>query len=98
MRRVLAARVASSTVSEQTLWDDMVHTFTPGMVNFCDRNFFSMDRFRRAAATGAHLIWRVKNGKKSLPATVIRTLADGSHLVRLRESTSWESRDALPQC
>ena len=45
-----------------------------------------MDRWRRAAATGAHLVWRVKNGKKSLPAKVIRRLPDGSYLVRLRES------------
>src|ERR1035437_4772068 len=47
---------------------------------------FSMHRWRTAAGTGAHLIWRVKNGAKSLPAKVITTLADGSHLVRLRES------------
>ena len=47
---------------------------------------FSMHRWRTAAGTGAHLIWRVKNGAKSLPAKVITTLPDGSHLVRLRES------------
>jgi hypothetical protein len=45
-----------------------------------------MHRWRRAAGTGAHLVWRVKNGRKSLPAKVITTLADGSSLVRLRES------------
>jgi hypothetical protein len=41
-----------------------------------------------ASGTGAHLIWRVKNGAKSLPARVITTLSDGTHLVRLRESDS----------
>ena len=85
-RRVLAARVGSSAVSEQVLWDQMVTTLQPATINFCDRNFFSMDRWRRAAATGAHLVWRVKNGRKSLPAKVIRRLPDGSYLVRLRES------------
>src|SRR6266508_2242006 len=40
------------------------------------------------AATGAHLAWRVKNGAKSLPAKIIEVLADGSQLVRLRESDS----------
>ena len=45
-----------------------------------------MDRWRTAAATGAQLAWRVKNGTSSLPATVIETLPDGSQLVRLRES------------
>jgi hypothetical protein len=85
-RRILAARVGSYEVSEQALWDQMVTTLQPGTINFCDRNFFSMDRWRRAAGTGAHLVWRVKNGKKSLPAKVIATLPDGSHRVRLRES------------
>jgi hypothetical protein len=85
-RRFLAARVGSYAVSEQSLWDQMVTTLQPGTINFCDRNFFSMDRWRRAAATGAHLVWRVKNGAKSLPAKVIATLPDGSHRVRLHES------------
>jgi hypothetical protein len=85
-RRVLAARAGSSALSEQALWDQMVTTLQPGTINFCDRNFFSMDRWRRAAATGAHLVWRVKNGKQSLPAKVIARLPDGSYLVRLRES------------
>ena len=85
-RKVLAARVGSYAVSEQVLWDRTVTTLQPGTINFCDRNFFSMDRWRRAAATGAHLVRRVKNGRKSLPAKVIRRLPDGSYLVRLRES------------
>ena len=45
-----------------------------------------MDRWRTAAAAGAQLAWRVKNGTSSLPATVIETLPDRSQLVRLRES------------
>lgn len=85
-RRVTAARVGSCAVSEQALWDQLVDALQPGTINFCDRNFFSMDRWRRAAATGAHLVWRVKNGKTSLPARVIRRLPDGSYLVRLHES------------
>ena len=91
-RRVLAAEQDSCAVSEQALWDRMVDALTPEMINFADRNFFSMDRFRRAAATGAHLVWRVKNGKKSLPAKVIRVLPDGSYLVRLRESDGMRAR------
>jgi hypothetical protein len=91
-RRVLAAEQDSYAVSEQALWDRMVTALTPGMINFADRNFFSTDRFRRAAATGAHLVWRVKNGKKSLPAKVIAALPDGSYLVRLRESDAMRAR------
>jgi len=85
-RRVLGAELDSCALSEQALWDRMVGQLRPGTLNLADRNFFSMHRWRTAAGTGAHLIWRVKNGAKSLPAKVITTLADGSHLVRLRES------------
>ena len=85
-RRVLGAVLDSCALSEQALWDRMVGQLRPGTLNLVDRNFFSMHRWRTAAGTGAHLIWRVKNGAKSLPAKVITTLADGSHLVRLRES------------
>jgi len=85
-RRVLGAALDSCAVSEQVLWDRLVGQLTPGTLNLADRNFFSMHRWRTAAATGAHLAWRVKNGEKSLPATVVRTLPDGSQLVRLRES------------
>ncbi len=64
----------------------------PGTINLADRNFFSMHRWRVAAATGAHLAWRVKNGVKSLPAKVLETCPDGSELVRLRESDAMLSR------
>jgi hypothetical protein len=85
-RRVLAAVTDSCALSEQALWDRLVVQLTPGTLNLADRNFFSMYRWRTATATGAHLVWRVKNGKKSLPLKVIRVLPDGSCLVRLRES------------
>lgn len=91
-RRVLAAEVDSCAVSEQRLWDRLVAQLRPGTLNLADRNFFSMDRWRAAAATGAHLAWRVKNGVNSLPATLIRTLPDGSELIRLTESDAMLAR------
>jgi hypothetical protein len=57
-------------------------------LNLADRNFFSMARWIAFSGTGAHLAWRVKNGKNSLPAKAVHTLTDGSTLVRLRESNS----------
>lgn len=91
-RRVLAAEAGSCALSEQRLWDRLVTCLQPGTLNLADRNFFSMDRWRVAAATGAHLVWRVKNGVNCLPATVIETLPEGSQLVRLRESPGMLSR------
>ncbi|WP_165034720.1 IS4 family transposase [Candidatus Protofrankia californiensis] len=91
-RRVLAAALDSCGVSEQALWDRLVTQLAQGTLNLADRNFFSMDRWRTAAGTGAHLAWRGKNGVRSLPATVIETLPDGSHLLRLRESDAMLAR------
>jgi len=51
-----------------------------------------MARWVRAAATGAELAWRVKNGARSLPARTTAVLPDGSSLLRLRESDSMLSR------
>lgn len=85
-RRVLGAVLDSVAVSEQALWDRLVGQLRVGTVNLADRNFFSMHRWRTASATGAHLVWRVKNGRKSVPARVLSALADGSYLVALRES------------
>ena len=83
LRWVLAARLGSSGVSEQALVDAMADSLTPGTLNLCDRNFFSMDRWVRFSDTGAHLAWRVKNGVKSLPAAIVAVLPDGSARVRL---------------
>lgn len=91
-RRVLAAQVDSCQVSEQVLWDRLVADLEPGTINLADRNFFSMHRWRVAAATGAHLVWRVKNGHKSLPAKIAENCPDGSELVRLRESDAMLTR------
>jgi hypothetical protein len=91
-RRILAAQVDSCQVSEQVLWDRLAADLRPGTLNLADRNFFSMHRWRVAAATGAHLAWRVKNGGKSLPARVIETHSDGSQLLRLRESDAMLAR------
>jgi hypothetical protein len=38
----------------------------PDTLNLADRNFFSMDRWLRFAATGAQLAWRVKKGPSTI--------------------------------
>ncbi|MBS2967074.1 IS4 family transposase [Actinocrinis puniceicyclus] len=85
-RHVKAAAIGAYTDSEQRLVDQLADALERGTVNLADRNFFSMDRFVRFAATGAHLLWRVKNGRTCLPARITGRLPDGSALVRLRES------------
>jgi len=85
-RRILAGAIGAYTTSEQELVDRLEGALGPGTVNLADRNFFSMRRYLAFAATGAHLLWRVKNGPKYLPARTTERLPDGSYLVRLRES------------
>lgn len=91
-RWILAARIGSSGISEQALADDLISHLRPDTVNLADRGFFSMDRWVRAAATGAHLVWRVKNGARSLPARLDRTLPDASARVLLHESDQMPAR------
>jgi hypothetical protein len=91
-RWLLAARIGSSGVSEQVLADSLISDLRAGTINLADRGFFSMDRWVRAAATGAHLVWRVKNGARSLPARLDRTLPDASARVVLHESDQMLAR------
>jgi len=91
-RRLRAAALGSYATSEQELVEQLLPALGAGTLNLADRNFFSMARWVRAAATGAELAWRVKNGARSLPARTTAVLPDGSSLLRLRESDSMLSR------
>jgi hypothetical protein len=87
-RRWIAAAAGGYHDGENTLADELESSFTAGILNLADRGFFSMDRWIRFSANGAHLAWRVKNGPKSVPFKTLKTLTDGSELVLLRESGS----------
>jgi Transposase DDE domain/Insertion element 4 transposase N-terminal len=91
-RRWIAAATGGYLDGENPLADGLAWSFTPGILNLADRGFFSMDRWIRFSAAGAHLAWRVKNGAKSVPFKVIRTLPDGSELVMLHESDGMRTR------
>jgi hypothetical protein len=84
--RWLAAAVGGYHDGENALADQLEGALRPGQLSLADRGFFSMDRWIRFSAAGAHLLWRVKNGAKSVPFRHLRTLKDGSELVLLRES------------
>lgn len=87
-RRWKAAAVGSYLVGENALADELEEHYGPGQLNLADRGFFSFDRWLRFSASGAHLLWRVKNGAKSVPFKTLEVLKDGSELVLLRESSS----------
>jgi hypothetical protein len=85
-RRVAAAAIGSFHASEQELADRLAGSLAPGTLNLADRNFYSMRRWLTFAATGAHLLWRVKNDDRKFSGRVLTVLPDGSMLIRLRES------------
>ena len=91
-RRWKAAVIGRYLDGENALADGLQDAFGPGQLNLADRGFFSMDRWIRFSGTGAHLLWRVKDGAKSVPFKTLDVLKDGSELVLLRESGGMRSR------
>jgi transposase IS4-like protein/DDE family transposase len=71
---------AFGAVSEQVLARRVLGSLGAGMLLLGDRNFPSYQLWRQAAATGAHLLWRVK-AATLLPR--IATFTDGSWLAVL---------------
>jgi hypothetical protein len=91
-RRWIGAEIGGYHDGENDLADKLEWSFGPGMLNLADRGFFSMDRFLRFSAAGAHLAWRVKNAAKCVPFRTVRVLPDGSELVMLHESDGMRTR------
>jgi hypothetical protein len=91
-RRWKAAVIGRYLDGENALADQLQDAFGPGQLSLADRGFFSMDRWLRFSGTGAHLLWRVKNGAKCVPFKTLEVLRDSSELVLLRESTSMRAR------
>ena len=85
-RRWKAAAIGRYLDSENTLADELTPHFGPGQLNLADRGFFAMYRWIALSATGAHLLWRARNGAKSVPCKSLQVLSDGSELVLMRES------------
>lgn len=67
---------AAKHATERVLLTRLLDTFTPGMLVLCDRGFYSYDLWRAAAATGADLLWRIKD-EVSLPVLAVQP--DGSY-------------------
>jgi hypothetical protein len=87
-----AAAVGGWHDGENALADRLQGALGPGQLSLADRGFFSMDRWLRFSATGAHLLWRVKNAARSVPFRQLTALGDGSELVLLRESAKMLAR------
>lgn len=69
---------------ETTLTRQLLRSLKTGMLCLADRNFFGIELWNEARATGADLLWRIK---KSLVLDEEEVLPDGSYLSRIYPST-----------
>jgi hypothetical protein len=87
---VVAAALGPSTTSEAVLADELLDApgrLGPELLVLCDRGLWGADRWRRAVASGAALVWRVKTGPTGPALAAERVLADGSWLAWLTAGT-----------
>jgi hypothetical protein len=76
-RTVLDAVFGPTTIGETTYTPRLLPSLRAGMILLADRNFGAQDLLAQIAATGAHLLVRLKNGRK-IP--VLARYPDGSYL------------------
>jgi len=80
-----AARMSRYATDEITLARDVVPALRKGMLCLADRFFPSYELWRKAAQTGADLLWRVRQNAR---LDVDQRLPDGSYRSRIYASTS----------
>lgn len=80
---IFGARLGAYNDSEITLADLLLDKLRPGMLCLADRLFAGLPLWKKAAATGAHLLWRAKTGLK---LHRLEDLPDGSWLARWEPS------------
>ena len=80
-----AARMDRYKTDEITLAGAVVPALRKGMLCLADRFFPAYNLWRKAAQTGADLLWRVR---KNARLEIDKRLADGSYLSRIYRSTS----------
>jgi hypothetical protein len=76
-RTVIDAVFGPTTTGETTYTPRLLRSLHPGMILLGDRNFGAQDLLAQIAATKAHLLVRLKNGRKT---PVLARYRDGSYL------------------
>lgn len=90
---ICAAHLGAYGTSEVALAAAVVPQLTGEMLCLADRGLLSFDLWRRAATTGAALLWRA-GGTFTLP--VLERFADGSYRSALRWNPQSKSPDRTP--
>jgi hypothetical protein len=83
------AALGPCSTSEKELADPLIDRLGEGMLCLADRGFYGFERFQRARATGAQLLWRVMS-HMLLPRE--EQLVDGSYLTRIYKTQNDQRR------
>jgi hypothetical protein len=84
---MFAAAVGTYREGEAALAEPLLDSLAADMLLLADRGFFSYALWRKASATGADLLWRVREGGRGAPVPVhVSDLDDGSWLAHLRRA------------
>lgn len=81
--------VRGKGTGERALAGQLLGRLRPGMLLLADRNFYSYQLWNAAAATGAQLLWRVKD---DMHLPVAQPLPDGSYLARVPDPRAVATR------
>lgn len=93
---VFAAEIGKYSESEAALTEPLLGRLEPGMLLLADRGFFSYALWRKATATGADLLWRVRTDRGGPTPIHLQDLPDGSWLAHLQQTHSAAARAAEP--
>jgi hypothetical protein len=77
---VFDARMDGYAAAETMLIEEMFGSLRPGMLVLADRHIYSFDRWEKAVATGADLLWRVS---ANLILRPVEHLPDGSYIAEV---------------
>lgn len=87
---MIDAEIGPYTDSESALSAGLIQRLAAGMLCLADRGFYSFTAWQAASATGADLLWRVKENLKLEP---VQDLEDGSWLAEVFDSKADRRRE-----
>ncbi len=93
---VFAAEIGKYTQSEAALTEPLLGRLEPGMLLLADRGFFSYALWRKAIATGADMLWRIRTDTSAPQPSHLQDLPDGSWLAHLQQTHTAAARAAEP--
>src|SRR4051794_10681057 len=93
---IFAAAVGGLATGEPLMFEQLLPRVEPGMLLLADRGIFSYALWRKAAATGADLLWRIRTDRAGPQPELVQDLPDGSGLAELRRSTGAAERALAP--